>query len=755
MDHARPERLGELVRALLPTHPELDVYSEARGLAEVKPDSTVVLVPRAEDVDWLNINRPLFALNRLRVVLYSSREVSVALARGAVDFFDWISHRLECPPGPAPFAVAGLRRALARRAPGVVWKGGDLEAAFRVARPRRRLRTISAARPYEELVEEARTGGGDWLAWTEVEGVFRLRRVRWALAEARRRARTILVEPAVLSPGWWEVHGLTAEFSAAYERLAQAGARHAGRLAALVDLEPEAIERMRALLEQGTPEQSLAAELARSAWTGTAGERLVATDARVEARLWKALRGAETWEQLAIAARRAGDFQVAHLWARRAWELEPERWTVLAQVLADLGRWAEAEALFRQRPTGAARRKLAGVLERQGRYVEAEQLLRQEMAMNGPVLDAEGIASLHGLASVLERQGQYAEAEQLLRQGLALREEALGTAHPKYAASLHGLAGVLERRGYYVEAEALLRRGLAIYLRAFGEEHPHYTASLHELARVLERQGRYAEAEALLRQVLATKHGLGEHHPEYATSLHALARVLQGQGRYAEAETLLRQGLAIEAEILGEKHPVYATSLHELGRVLERQGRYAEAEQLLRQGLALEERALGKAHPDYAASLRELARVLERQGRYTEAEQLLRQALSIGEAALGTTHPDLCSVLTLLGLMLARQDRPQEGEPFHQRSAEIALLAWGLPHPVTAQALHHLALTQVALKKTEAVATARQAREAFLESLGPEHPLTREALPELNLIAGGHSSEPGAGGGREDADPLA
>jgi hypothetical protein len=51
-----------------------------------------------------------------------------------------------------------------------------------------------------------------------------------------------------------------------------------------------------------------------------------------------------------------------------------------------------------------------------------------------------------------------------------------------------------------------------------------------------------------------------------------------------------------------------------------------------------------------------------------------------------------------------------------------------------------LAQAQAALKKTEAVATAQQAVEAFLKSLGPEHPLAKEALPELNLILEGSRS---------------
>lgn len=745
VDHARPERLGDLVRALLPTNPELEVHSDARKLAEVKPGSMVVLVPRAEDADWLNLNRPLFAVNGLRVVLFAPREVSVALARRAVDFFDWISHRLDCPPAPVPFAVAGLRRALAIRAPGIVWKGGDLVSAFRAVRPRRRLRTVSAARPYEELVAEARAVGPDWLAWTDVDGEFRLRRVRWALAEARRRGRTIIVEPPASSPGWWEVHGRVADFSAARERLERAGARHAGRLAALVDLEPEAIELLGALLERGIPEQTLEAELPRGMDPGAAIGRLAAVHGLVsekelvrgkasppamrafsvrsgelhrlqgveveavvqrlaqgthldpeDAAWWAAtttrtlplwmsrdglgMRGdvaevwlrheprrGRAWEELATAALAAGDFQVAHLWALRAADLEPERWMGFAQVLIRQGRWAEAESLLRQRLTTESSRHRN--------------------------------RALHELAWVLEEQGRYAESEELLAQVLTLEEESLGKTHPNYA------------------------------------------ASSHNLGRVLDRQGRYAEAEELLRQALAVKEkSLGKIHPNYAASLCNLAWVLDKQGRYAEAEELMRQALAIDEKALGTAHPDYATSLHNLAWMLQTRGRYAEAEELMRQALAIEERALGKAHPYYAMSMHRLARVLGSQGRYAEAEELLRQALATYEKALGETHPDFCSSLTLLGFTLTRQGRSQEGEPLLHRSVEIARATWGLHHPVTAQALHRLAQAQATLKKAQAVVTAQQAMEAFLKSLGPEHPLTKEALPELNLILEGRQS---------------
>ncbi|KFA90814.1 hypothetical protein Q664_26230, partial [Archangium violaceum Cb vi76] len=462
VDHARPERLGELVRTLLPIAPELEVHTEAYRLAEAKPGSMLVLIGRTEDADWLNINRPLFASRELRVVLWCTREVSEALLKRAVDFLDWISLRLECPAGPAPYAVAGLRCALAARVPGIVWTGGDLEASFAAARPRRTLRRISAARPYEELVAEAKAAGGrEWLAWTDVDGDFRLRRVRWALAEARRRTRAILVEPAVRSPGWWEVHARVAEPAESCERLRSAGAKQPGRLAALVDLEPEAIQLLGGLLEQGVGEHLLEGELLKSADPGAAVGRLASeqglvtekelvrgrapppamrafgvvrdrmrrlyeadlnaieqrlhSEAQVDAEdaaFWSAStrstqfvssgsRGELVevllrrtpwttghWEQAANIALMAGDAEVAHHWARRAFETDNEQWKVLTHALIRQGRLTEAESLLRrqlqtERTSDLARgwilREMGLILQSQGKYAEAEALLRQSL----------------------------------------------------------------------------------------------------------------------------------------------------------------------------------------------------------------------------------------------------------------------------------------------------------------------------------------------------------------------------------------
>ena len=574
----------------------MEVYTEVHHVLEVPVGATLVLVPRPEDADWLNINRPVFAQRELKVVLFCDKDTSIALARQAVDFFDWISHRVECPEDPPPFAVAGIRCALAARAPGIVWRGGGLESTFAAARPRRVLHQVSVAQPYQALVAEIRAHRRKWIAWTGVDSQFRLRRVRWALAEAGHRTRTFLVEPDVTPPDWWPVHARVVQPGLARARLKTASSfPFPGRLSALTGLEPEALERVSELLRQGTPWTELQArlleaptrELARRPETAAPTQAMDAA----EAVLWKhVFHKGVPWVELSEQALLAGDTEVADVWAQHALD-------------ANL-------------PDGTL--GLARVRHAQGRYSEAEQLLRQSLRADG--------TPQHMLARVYERQGKYSEAERVLRECLALREQDLGREHPEYAASLHLLGRVLEKQGKFPEAEQFLRQALAIRERALGWEHPDHGASLHLLSRVLASQEKNSEAEALLRQSLAIlEQALGKEHPEYAASLHTLARVFLRQRRYSEAEGLLHQALTLRERAPGKEHPDYAASLHLLARVLLKQGRYSEAEALFRQALAIREQVHGRQHPDYQASLRLLASTLEQQGRYAEAESVWRQ----------------------------------------------------------------------------------------------------------------------------------
>ena len=52
VDQGRPEH--EAARALLPEHPNLDVFTDVRAVLQAEPGSVLVLVPKPEDADWSN-----------------------------------------------------------------------------------------------------------------------------------------------------------------------------------------------------------------------------------------------------------------------------------------------------------------------------------------------------------------------------------------------------------------------------------------------------------------------------------------------------------------------------------------------------------------------------------------------------------------------------------------------------------------------------------------------------------------------------
>lgn len=68
VDQGRPEHLCRLVRALLPDYPDIDVFTDIRAVLNVALGSVFILVPKPEDADWLNLNRPIFAQRQLKVV---------------------------------------------------------------------------------------------------------------------------------------------------------------------------------------------------------------------------------------------------------------------------------------------------------------------------------------------------------------------------------------------------------------------------------------------------------------------------------------------------------------------------------------------------------------------------------------------------------------------------------------------------------------------------------------------------------------
>ncbi len=173
-----------------------------------------------------------------------------------------------------------------------------------------------------------------------------------------------------------------------------------------------------------------------------------------------------------------------------------------------------------------------------GRYAEAEPLYRRSLAIWEKQLGRHPHVahSLENLAVLYWAMGRYAEAEPLHRRSLEVYEKQLGRDHPDVAHSLNNLAALYWSMGRYAEAEPLLHRSLEIREKQLGRDHPSVATSLNNLALLYWSMGRYAEAEPLLRRSLAIKEKqLGRDHPDVAPSLDTLAVLSATQGRWVEA----------------------------------------------------------------------------------------------------------------------------------------------------------------------------------------------------------------------------
>jgi CHAT domain-containing protein/Tfp pilus assembly protein PilF len=338
--------------------------------------------------------------------------------------------------------------------------------------------------------------------------------------------------------------------------------------------------------------------------------------------------------------------------------------------------------------------RLARVLGERGKYKEAEELYRKALAIQLHILgeDHPGMAGIdNDLGTLLHLEGKHAEAESLHRRALAIRRRVHGEDHPDTARSYESLGIVLSEQGKVEESEQLLRKALAIRLRIHGEDHPQ-TASIYiDLAMVLDHQEKYAEAEALMRKALdILRRGRGEDHPETIIASNNLAGILTDQGKHAEAEPLFRNTLEICRRVHGDEHPDTALSWSNLAGAVQRRGQYAEAELLFRKTLMIRIRVFGPDHPYTARTYHSMATVLHNQGKNAEAESWLRKVLEIYLRVFGADHSETQGTYFSLAGILTDQGKYAEAEARYRKALDFTLRAHGEDHRHTGNVYNSL-----------------------------------------------------------------
>jgi tetratricopeptide (TPR) repeat protein len=269
VDHAWDARLPELLRALRGDSSVI-VCTEPDELFDLADGSTVVFVPLAEHAAALNAGRPRVAQRALKVVLWADRKVTVALARRAPDFFDWISHRVECPDGIPPHVVAGIETAERARVRGVVCSGlGALdddgcietmaEAGWAILEWPDRI----SESPLDALWFAAR----ERRVWVEgVQTGQDLIDLRVALAAVGSDALVVANTQAAMTPGWWRLDASVLGIREAARRLPRLPAG----VVAMFGGEEASIDLANRLLDAGEAPDRLALVVRDSADSGAA-----------------------------------------------------------------------------------------------------------------------------------------------------------------------------------------------------------------------------------------------------------------------------------------------------------------------------------------------------------------------------------------------------------------------------------------------------------------------------------------------------
>ncbi|WP_437729822.1 tetratricopeptide repeat protein [Sorangium sp. So ce1335] len=755
LDRARPERLGELVRHLIRARPDADVMTEAPALASAPEGSTVVLCVRAADAAWLNQERPVVQQRALRLVLFSDEETTLHLARCAVDFYDWISHRIDCPEGPPAFAVRALRRAACAREPAIGWYGGEdeIEESFALALPGRRIARVSAAQPYAALVEALRPKPRAWVAVEDLETSARLRRARWAAAEAGRRGGTLLVRPPRGVSGLARVHGRALALDEGAERLRAAGIQGCVRLAALLELAPDAIDDAARLARRGVSEAELSAIALREDEPGGALARLALQHGRdgeaaeqpdgeeKSAELSKRFPLPDWPERIELAIQE-GEPEVAAHWAAGWVEAtggSARATAALARVRDLLGELGEARALleqaWRRAGDGADEDTLFELLRAHGFVLSSEEHTGEAIRTLSGVLD---MARRLG-RTIDERSDLYDAVVRALIQAGRLRDAQRmldeWTGLVRHAQAPLSLKPMLERS----RAELMLARGdvqaasqllESILQRVPDPEHQGRDVIEHALAQSWLKQRRFHEAERLLRHSIERARRFGRP----TTYLrHAHGVTLLELGRFQDAEQELRQVLEEVPET-----QVAASTRHQLARCVLAQGRFDEAEALLDEALSELRRDGATDGERYAASLFEKARICRLRGELARSEELLREVLRVEKNAFGSEHPTLLLTLSALGRTLVDLQKPRDAEPLLRRAAHLAEQMGD--QTALAEELGALARAQAAQGFAHARDTARRALRAWEAAGGEPTPALRN---ELATIAAGALSPSG------------
>ena len=319
---------------------------------------------------------------------------------------------------------------------------------------------------------------------------------------------------------------------------------------------------------------------------------------------------------------------------------------------------------------------IAAVYHELGRYEEAEGLYRDAVATRRRLRQAaplEVAESLSGLVVLYGSSGKVDDAKALAREALDLAQGAAPQGHPVLAECLTN-SGMLDLlTGNLPSAATRLEESLAMRLRLPGSDPGEVALNRVYLGKVWEAQGRLREAESSYRRAYESYLELGgEDHAHLASVAVNLAQVTARLGRLDEAAPLFRRAYRIHREQLGAQHPRTLQTLGDLGDFLRKIGEYPESERILLEVIEAWSALHGPEDPNLAPVVNNLGLLYLDRGDAARGVRALRRALALAEASEGVEKRDRPLFLHNLGLALHALGAAPEAEE-RMRDAVAAL----------------------------------------------------------------------------------
>jgi CHAT domain-containing protein len=201
----------------------------------------------------------------------------------------------------------------------------------------------------------------------------------------------------------------------------------------------------------------------------------------------------------------------------------------------------------------------AAILEARGRYAEAEALYRQAavaLASDAVRSKQPWLDQQHSyLARSLIRQGRLLEAENEARKALLGALAKRGRYSPHTAWMLRSLVWVIQEQGRYREAEALVRAAIDIYEKTGASSESVLLAGARaQLATALAFQRRYQEALAEYQAIRAGLSGDPEYLKKFLGGHVGYAVALLRTRKPDHALEILNVALAKSRRLVGDRH---------------------------------------------------------------------------------------------------------------------------------------------------------------------------------------------------------